>query len=220
MHPIQRHILKQLTLNEYQRYSDLRPEDTEGNLFMYHIEQLINEGLVERSNKRYTLSPKGKKHAGIINVDTGMPRPQPKITTTVIARNDSQEHLIFEWKRQPFIHKTSFIYGKTDYGKSIWDNARRELAMKASVDAEVDWIGDVYVRVVENEQTINHMLTHVFEADYIKGEAKSTVPTGECYWGDIEDYSQEKLVPGTREILNYYKNSQRPFLDEVTVTFP
>lgn len=218
MHPIQRHILKQLTLNEYQRYSDLRPEDVEGNLFMYHVEQLISEGLVERSNKRYTLSSKGKQHAGIINVDTGVPRPQPKITTTVIARNDKGEYLLFRWNRQPFIHKTSFIYGKTDYGKSIRDNARRELAMKANVEAEVDWIGDVYIQVLENEQTINHMLTHVFDTSGAEGGVESTVPTGQSFWSNVEDYPSGELVPGTKEILELYKNSSKPFLDEITVT--
>lgn len=217
MHPIQRHILKQLTLNEYQRYSDLRPEDVEGNLFMYHVEQLISGGLVERNDKRYTLSSQGKKHAGIINVDTGVPRPQPKITTTVIARNDKGEYLLFKWNRQPFIHKTSFIYGKTDYGKSIWDNARRELTMKASVEAEMEWIGDVYVQALEGDQTINHVLTHVFEANGVEGKVESTVPTGQSFWGNVEDYPSDELVPGTREILELYKNSPRPFLDEITV---
>lgn len=216
MHPIQRHILQQLTLNEYQRYSDMRPRDIEGNLFMYHLEQLISDGLVAKENKYYMLTAKGKQHAGIINVDTGVPRPQPKITTTVIARNDEGDYLLFTWNRQPFIHKISFVYGKTDYGTSIWDNAKRELTMKANVEAEMDWIGDVYVQALENDQTINHMLTHVFEASRVEGEVESTVPTGQSFWDNVEDYPSDELVPGTKEILDLYKNSPRPFLDEIT----
>lgn len=184
---------------------------------MYHLEQLTSDGLVAKENKCYMLTTKGKQHAGIINVDTGVPRPQPKITTTVITHDDEGRCLLFKWSRQPFIHKTSFVYGKTDYGKSIWDNARRELIMKANVEAEVDWIGDVYIQTIENDRTTNHMLTHVFEASGIEGEVESTVSTGQSFRGNVEDYASDELVPGTKEILELYKNSPRPFLDEITV---
>jgi hypothetical protein len=46
MHRLQQHILSQLIHYPERRYADLKPDEVEGNLFMYHLRQLMAAGWV------------------------------------------------------------------------------------------------------------------------------------------------------------------------------
>ena len=47
MHPVKRHILYQLILHPRLNFAKLKPNNTEGNVFTYHLKQLISESLVQ-----------------------------------------------------------------------------------------------------------------------------------------------------------------------------
>jgi ribosomal protein S19E (S16A) len=65
MHWIQRHILKELALADSKRYTELKPDGIEGNLFQYHSRDLEKQGLIDRSEQGYALTPKGKSYVAL-----------------------------------------------------------------------------------------------------------------------------------------------------------
>jgi hypothetical protein len=132
---IQNHILLELTRHAARRYSELRPRDVEGNLFLYHLNGLIGDGLVEKTDNVYRLSVKGTQFAGTLSLETGKTRLQPKILVAVSCVNGQGEHLLVRWHRQPNIGQVSFPHGMMHFGETAADMAALELAEKAGLVA-------------------------------------------------------------------------------------
>ena len=82
MHPVQKQILSQLIFNPCFPFSKLKSKEVEGNLFIYHLKQLITEGLVQKtSDGKYELTLEGKIYTDKLSLKTFKPRIQPKIAT-------------------------------------------------------------------------------------------------------------------------------------------
>jgi 8-oxo-dGTP diphosphatase len=200
MHWIQRHILYQLMLTECLQYSKLKPDGVEGNLFMYHLRQLMNEGLVEKKEQLYCLSTAGRAYVDTLSLSNLRPRVQPKIVTLIALRNDSGQWLLYRRKRQPFIGKVGFPYGKIHLSETIAEAARRELEEKTGLQAALTHVGDAYITATEGGQLISHMLTHVFTGRDPRGELIADSEIGACYWANIEQIKPGESFPGFRDL--------------------
>src|SRR5438874_5275120 len=120
MHRLQQHILQQLIHNSRLRYAQLKPTDVEGNLFMYHLRQVMSEGWVcKAGDGAYELSPVGQAYVERLSLKTLTPRAQPRIVTLMVCQNEDSEYLLFRRKRQPLIGMVGFPYGKLHLGESI-----------------------------------------------------------------------------------------------------
>jgi 8-oxo-dGTP pyrophosphatase MutT (NUDIX family) len=219
---IQYHVLQELTRHETRRYSQLRPEDIEGNLFMYHIKGLIKDGLVEKNNRDYKLTIKGLQFAGTLSLVTGKTRLQPKILTAVVCRNEAGEYLFSHWHRQPNIGKISFPHGMVHFGQSIYAMAALELAEKAGLTADFTYLGDVYIRGRRSEETDRHMLVHVFEADNMQPGRRDAIrpEVSEPFWASLQAQKASDFVPGFYEIALLIEHTSPPFFKEITIEIP
>lgn len=217
---IQNHILLELALHQTRRYSELRPRDVEGNLFMYHLKGLIREGLIIKEDQAYTLSDQGLRFIGTYSLKIRRTRQQPKILTTVVARNDQNDFLFTKWGRQPNIGQISFPHGMMHYGQEVKSMAAHELAEKAGLEATLNYIGDVYVRGMRADIVDRHMLVHVFEAkDIHEGSHEFMQPeVYKSFWSKLEDLDRAKFVPGFYEIAKIAQNHKNiPFFEEISI---
>jgi len=217
---IQTHILYELIRHKTRRYSELRPRDVESNLFMYHLKGLIKDGLVEKTSTVYTLSDKGLQYVGMMSLETGKTRLQPKILTTVMCRNERDEYLFVEWCRQPNINQVSFPHGMVHFGESIVSAAKRELMEKAGIMANVVYRGDVYIRGVRGEEVDRHMLAHVFEATNMREGDKKQIrlEVSEPFWAPLENIKADEYVPGFYELAKVATTRSDHFFEEIEVT--
>src|SRR4051812_48701432 len=87
-HHIQLHIIRQMLHAAESRYSELKPKNVESNLFMYHLKQLIREGLIEKRDKTYVLTREGKRFADRATLETMKIRIQPKIVVILCVRRE------------------------------------------------------------------------------------------------------------------------------------
>ncbi len=216
---IQTHILHELIRHKTRRYSELRPRDVEGNLFMYHLKGLLKEGLVEKTNNVYTLSVKGLQHAGLVSLETGKTRVQPKILTAVVCKNNAGEYLFVKWRRQPNIGQVSFPHGMMHFGKSVFDMANHELEEKAGLAAVLAYRGDVYIRGKHGDEMDRHMLVHVFQATDIIDKDKKQIRSevSEPFWASLEDIEPYEYVPGFYELATLVTTRSDHFFEEVEV---
>lgn len=215
MHWIQKHILRQLATSDALRYTDLRPDNVEGNLFMYHLNQLIADGFITKKDKNYHLSLTGKKYASSMSLESGSMRLQPKIVVMFIAKNKYGKYLLFKWKRQPYQNLISFPFGKIHYGKSILDLAHNELEWKSGLTGDLQYSGDIYVQTNENNEVVDHYLAHIFKVENIKGELQSNGLQGKPLWGKIEDFKESELTPGFMNIVKIVETQNPPYLKEI-----
>src|SRR5690349_20939646 len=94
---IQEHVLRKLVRHKDQRYSELRPRDVEGNLFMYHLKGLLRDGYIEKSERAYRLSRKGMQYVAHLSLATGKHRKQPQVLNCIVAQNEAAEYLFVRW---------------------------------------------------------------------------------------------------------------------------
>ncbi len=169
---------------------------------MYHLKGLLSDKLVEKDEKRYQLTAKGRHFISTLSLVTGRPRKQPQILTAVIARNEAGEYLWSRWHREPNTDRVSFPHGMMHYGESLADMAALELAEKAGLEATLAFRGDVYVRTMRGDQPDHHMLVHLFEAsDPHPGRQNELRPdVSEPFWAQLADVPRREFLPGFYEI--------------------
>jgi len=214
LHELQAHILKTLTLVGAARYSELKPASVESNAFMYHLKKLVVLGYVYKRGATYHLSASGKRYADRTTLASFKERVQPKIVTMIVIKNTKGEHLLFTRKRQPFLGKTGFPYGKTHLEERVHEAAERELREKTGLSSSLTYRGDVYLHICDEGDLITHMLCHVFEGKDATGTLMQPDDVGEAQWKKIDEVKSDKLLPGTKHIKKLLSRSNNLFFEE------
>jgi len=201
MHYLQQNIIKILATRESARYSEIKPKTIESNHFLYHLYQLIKDGLVgKRADKSYYLANKGKAYIDNLSFSSFKVRSQPKIVNLLVCKNDNDEYLLYKRVHQPFIGQVGFPYGKIHLGETIGESSKRELLELTGLSAELSHRGDVYTTVFHDDVLITHTLFHVHYAENPVGEFHPGSQYGTFFWSKIDDASSETYFPGFVEI--------------------
>lgn len=208
MHRIQTHILARLAgKGYYRRYSELKPKDVEGNVFMYHLRRLIELGYVRKKDDGYELAPKGLQFIDTLSMKTWQPRIQPKIVTLIVCQNSKGEWLLYRRMKSPFYGMVGFPYGKVHLGERLEEAVLRECEEKIKIAvSQAAHIGDAYVVVYEEGEVISHMLAHVFRAELPKGSGEKV--GGDCFWAKVDDPADPEYIPGFTEIFRIVAERQ------------
>ncbi len=210
MNWIQKEIFRKLVLSDELRYTELKPESVEGNLFTYHLNQLVYDGYVTKIDKKYTLSETGKSYVSSMSLATGAKRKQPKIVVMIAGKNENGEFLLFKWKRQPYRELVSFPFGKVQYGKPVLDLTKKELDWKTGLKGDLRYQGDIYVQT-----TNEHYLAHIFKLSALSGKIGSNGILGKPFWGKVEELNENELIPGFKAIVEILETKKPPYLEEV-----
>ncbi len=198
MHYIQKHILKVLSFHKWARFRDMKPRNTDSNLYNYHLKVLIREKMVEKvEGKGYRLSPSGLRFVDHVSSEKFVPRPQPKILTKTVSINEQGEILLWPKYRQPFIDRWSLPSGKMHYDDDNVEAAmRREITyLTPERPSDVRHRGVVEYKIFINRELITHTIAHLFSANIAyNGEGRSRyVP--------LKELEELKLSPGTKECI-------------------
>lgn len=216
-HHIQLKILHALTLTESARYSELKPQNIESNLFIYHLKATIRDRLVEKNQDgSYSLSPEGRAYADKVSLSSFKIRSQPKIVNLLACSNDDGQWLLYKRKHQPYIGRSGFPYGKIHLGETVKESSERELQEKTTLKADLKYRGDVYVTVYEHENLITHTLFHVHSGHNPTGSLKEETPIGYCYWTTIKQDKPDCYFPGFLDIYKLLTSRKQRFFDEFT----
>lgn len=203
-HHIQRAILHTLMLHDHVRYSELKPHQLESNVFMYHLNQLIKQGLVEKSQDGYRLTQDGKIYAGRSNLASLKIRIQPKIISILMVKREDGQWLLLQRKHQPNLNYAGFPSGKIHFGESLQDAAERELAEKATIyDVPLTLRGNMVMRFLNAEKTvINHIIGYVFSGTApINCAATNETEFFRSFWGPEQKLFERPAFKGHKELL-------------------
>lgn len=211
MHRLQQHILQQLIRHPGRRYSELKPADVEGNIFMYHLRQLIKQGHVEKNEAgNYCLTASGQGYADRYSLKLSAQRTQPRIVTMVASHKEAGEWLWYRRHRQPLIGQVGFIYGNLHLGESIEAAAARELAEKAGFAADLSHRGDGYLYIYDGEDVVSAFLFHLFVGDNLRPTEGRLSDAGGTFWAKFADVEANELIPGTAELVKLVETGEKP----------
>lgn len=225
LHDIQLQILKKLLFAPVVRYSDLKPDKKiENNKFQFHLDTMVKEEYVEKTEDGYILTKKGKEYAGRIDTEgaTKIIR-QAKIGAFVFPIKTTDEGatevLIHTRLKQPFYGFQGFMSGKIGYGESIVEGARREFNEETGLDAEVEVVAIRHYLVIDakTDEIVEDKIIFWCRALNPTGEL-ITHQEGDFYWVNVDELTTRVTKPfETIEVLVHQVDTCINF--DGTVTF-
>ena len=214
MHIYQKKILDQLRFNQNQKYSQLKPDDVESSHFKYHLNQLINDGLVEKVDRGiYRLTAKGKSEVDKLS-RFGVNKPEsPKVITYTLIEDD-ENYYLHKNDKEPYINLINLIGGKVHFGESSYSAALRELNEKANLKPDKvkpAGVAEIVIRI--NQQIISHVTAYIFVSTKKQG-----IIIDNLHKIDKEKLPDiQNLAPDTIDIINAINNNTHPFWIEINI---
>lgn len=180
------------------RFRDMRPPNTDTNLYSYHLNQLLKTKFVKKTEAGYTLDTKGLIYVDRLNSEKAFVRQQPKIITLLVIQNSEGEVLLQKRDKQPFIDTWSLPNGKLHMeDESLLQAAQREASDKLGiVQRTMRHAGDCYLRVVDGYDPITVTLVHVFAFE------RDDIPVGDgLLWVKPHKLQAYDLAPAVEQIV-------------------
>lgn len=206
MHWIQRHILDKLMTHRVLRFSELRADDIESNLFQYHLRHIIRKGLVEKCEGGYQLAPAGLYYADRFSPAYKGERPQPKLVTVVIVKDCEGRVLLTQKQRQPWLGDYHLPAGKIHTGESTDDAAKRELEEKTGLLLDDVWFRCLaHIQIVKSSIVVSDYFGFLFAANY-DGEVN-----GGCWYDPSSASEHIELAPSVYELLEFERKGDGRF---------
>jgi ADP-ribose pyrophosphatase YjhB (NUDIX family) len=202
VHHIQRKILYKLLYSSELGYAQMRPPGVESNHFAYHLEQLLQAGLLQKDGRRYSLTTSGLALADRVSHKSMTVRVQPHIVTSIYITNDAGQTLLYKHAFQPYLNLSGPPQGRLHYEEHVADAATRELAEKTGlVGIPLTHRGIAYIHATRQDADISKILTHVFSGT-VNGtpELSGQSPNGFCSWANAARLPKAKCMPGFKEV--------------------
>lgn len=223
-HFIQRKVLNDLLFANRLRFSDIKPTNMEGSLFTFHLNKLIDLGLILKEEEGYKLTPAGKNIANTFDKDSKQPKRQAKHSAVFCAFKIIEGKtmvLIYTRKKNPFYDHQGFPTGKVMYGESILETAERELFEESGLSGKAKLVGIRHFRVYfpTKDELVEDKVMYICRIDNPFGEIKSNLE-GEFYWVNVDQIKNIVInpLPEFYETLEIVTSSTREItFDEINL---
>ena len=129
LHPIQMQILNKLIFIPKAKFGQLRDKQIPTDQFTYHLDKLLQLGLIVKTDGYYNLTELGKQFVGTIDTETAQQEKFGKrgvLLRTIRKNGDRFEYLVYKRLKQPFYGYVGFHTGKIRFGEFPLDTAFRE----------------------------------------------------------------------------------------------
>ena len=219
MHHIQRHILGTLIRSPAVRYSRLKPERVDPNLFTYHLKHLLADGLAcKRADGLYELSVKGKNMADKLQLESfELPwETQPRLTILIAVRDEASGWLLHRRSVQPVINMVGFLHANVAVGESILVTAEKRLLNLCGLSAKAEYKGSGLITLYQGEELESYISFHLVLCREPKGELITKCDIGENFWQKEPDFQDPALLPSMRELCRNIDTAEGPFFAELT----
>lgn len=216
-HHIQKHIIDVLMYTEIARFRDLRPPKTDTNLFSYHLNTLIKNGLVIKQLSGYTLSTAGLSYVDRVSTEKRVVRMQPKVIAMMLIQNSNGDVLLQRRTKQPYINAWTLPYGKIYIDDTTLEKAaQREVFKKLGIsDQPLRHIGICYIRVHAGDEILSTTTTHVFRFN------RDDIQTSDdVIWARPHKLSDYRLAPAVQAIVSRGFFNDLFFFEEFEEVWP
>lgn len=189
IHEAQTSILRELLFHPAAGFAELqKPTGLSSDHFTFHINRLLELGLVERLSKgQYHLTPKGKEYANRLDTDNNTVERQPKVAVLLnIERTvgDRREIVFQERLKQPYYGYWGLPSGKIRWGETIMECAARELLEETGLEADFEIKGVYHEHAVAeaNGEYLEDKVFFVMRGTNPRGELVERFEGGRNAW--------------------------------------
>lgn len=198
IHEFQISILRELLFKPQARFRDIKKVDVTNDHFTFHLKQLLKEGLVVKTNGRYSLSDEGKEFANRMDTDALKLERQAKLGIAIHAirtRGGIKEYLVHRRLKEPFYGWYGSHSGKIRWGENPLDCAKREFLEETGLTGDFSLKGIVhYHHFHKDGRLLEDKYFWVYKVENTEGIFKEKVPEGENIWMREKEYRKLKNV--------------------------
>lgn len=211
LHHIQKSILDSLATSETLRYSDIKPASLDGNVFGYHLKQVISDGyIVKCDDGTYSLTPRGRNY--LVHRYENPLTQAHSILLIVIRRGDAW--LMRKRLVQPLLGFSGFVHGEPKAGETIINTASTRLFAKTGITSPLTVHSSGLITITRSGilESYSHavILTGETDDDYIV----SADATGEQHWCTTNEIRTAitNFLPSCLDIISRVEaNDRTPF---------
>lgn len=211
LHPIQKSILTSLAKNAVRRFSEMNVYGLSHDKFNYHLRTLLDQQIVEKTDKGYVLSIVGKKEISRLNLETQEYDELPQTRVQVIPYkiiHDEYFILAHQRKTQPHYDKVGFIVGKVSFSETLDHTLERIL--KKSVDITVTsktLVGIHHKQEYIGEVAVTDTFFYVFAVPVEEiFDGKVSDDRGDYFWIPLKKLPEYSLFEGIKEVVLWIEN--------------
>jgi ADP-ribose pyrophosphatase YjhB (NUDIX family) len=203
IHEAQTSILRELLFVPDGGFAELqKPTGLTSDHFTFHINRLLEIGLVERTARgRYRLTTKGKEYANRLDTDERTVERQAKLAVMIVpvrVRADGVEELLIQKRlKQPFFGWYACMTGKLRWGETAVQGAARELAEETGLEADLT-VTTIYHKLdyTTDGRLLEDKHFYVVRAENVRGDFTKRFDGGENYWFTSEEIAALKPAFG------------------------
>lgn len=193
VHPVQTHILRQLLFTPEAAYSTLQKEtDIESDHFKFHTKRLVELGLIEKVERTYRLSSRGKEYANKLDTDLNTIERQPKSAVLLGVEREigGIAYFLFQERlKHPYFGYWGIMGGKIRWGETILQAAARELAEETGLSATLRYVGVYHEHTFQKEsgELLEDKIFHIVHCTDPQGDLIEEFEGGRNEWMSVND---------------------------------
>jgi len=215
-HHLQKDILIKLVVCESARFAELKPKNIDGNLFTYHLQQLIRQKYVKKNDDgSYCLTPQGKA-LGINSQLSPKEYLEQAHDILLLAVKKDNTWLLRRRLAQPMFGRYGFVHGEPIASESVTETATKILQQKTGLKAVFTPRGTGYVRIFLDNELESFTSFTLLEAKEITGKLLPKVGNGENAWLKNPDFSGDDMVPSMASLAAQLESNDPLFFSELT----
>lgn len=187
IHQVQAQILKVLLFKPEARFAELNVTKLTTDHFTFHLKQLVENGIVEKTKKgTYRLTAKGKEFANRFDTEKAALERQAKLAVLIVAIKVSEKiikYLTQQRLKQPFYGYRGFVTGKIRWGETVLETAVRELKEEANLTGKLEFVGIEHkMDYSENSEILEDKYFYIVKAANTKGKLIENFEGGKNSW--------------------------------------
>jgi len=200
---IQKRILSKLLTADTLRYSEMRPEGVEKDLFYYHLTFLKDKGYIEKRENGYTLTSTGK--ILVTNLDyNGKYNNLFKIGLFLIVEDTNNDGttkvLMHKRKRQPYYNDILPPTGTVKQGELLDAAIIRKLKEETNLKYSDTYkrLGILRLMFYKNKKMVEDISMHLIYVNDFTGQINEINEYGEFFWSTYKEAMTDQVHNKTK----------------------
>lgn len=210
VHKVQTSILRALLFTPHAGFAELqKTTELTSDHFNFHIKKLIDAGLVEKNDAKYSLTAHGKEYANRMDTDENEIEKQPKVSVALIVERqhgDTREFIVQQRLKQPYYGFYGRLGGKVRWGESFEEAAARELTEETGLTGTFTFSHIFHKRDYRKSdgKLLEDKIFVVMHCSDAKGEMMEQFEGGKNFWMTQEELvAQDKIFESARDFVKY-----------------
>jgi len=214
-HHLQKDIIRKLVHAEHLRFSELKPHLIEGNIFTYHLQQLLKNKLIEkRSDGSYELTGAGKALGITSSLNDDQLLSQAHSILLMAAKSD-EGWLLRRRLVQPVYGKWGFIHGEPEAGIPATQTAAAVFERRTGLKAQFSPKGSGYIRLFNGGRLESFTHFTLFLAEIEEKQPYPRDISGENAWHHSPDFSNDTMIASMADLVKLLEQKDTHFFADL-----